>query len=212
MGDAVRRPRRAPGLGRGTATLDLDAEAEAHREVLAKRTPGPRAQTLREHAAAAEQAAAAGDTGAALAALARWAEVARELPRPDVATLAACRHVAPLLVRGALAVDPDWAWNYAGALIAALTTRYRSERDRRDWRDLIAEIMRLRGEPGVVPPPASPAAIADAERRLGVRLPAEYRQFLLTCDGLRADVVFPGCSGCPNSPAPGPPSRSATHP
>ncbi|MFB9689586.1 SMI1/KNR4 family protein [Amycolatopsis plumensis] len=46
-----------------------------------------------------------------------------------------------------------------------------------------------------LPPPASEAAIRSAELRLGVDLPADHRDFLRTCDGLPADVVFPRLLG-----------------
>ena len=62
------------------------------------------------------------------------------------------------------------------------------------WPELIAEILRLRGG-GTAPPPASEAAIRSAELRLGVELPADHREFLRTCDGLPADVVFPRLLG-----------------
>ncbi|WP_344056367.1 SMI1/KNR4 family protein, partial [Prauserella halophila] len=139
--------------------------------------------------------AADGDTAAAREALHRWADVAREIPQPDAATLAACRHVAPLLVGGELAVDAEWAWNYTAALVAALDRRYRTEGHDADWRELIDEIMRLRGEPDAVPPPASVAAVDHAENRLGRTLPEDFRAFLGVCDGLRADVVFPRLLG-----------------
>jgi hypothetical protein len=46
-----------------------------------------------------------------------------------------------------------------------------------------------------LPPPASEAAIRSAELRLGAELPADVREFLRTCDGLPADVVFPRLLG-----------------
>ncbi|MBK1786195.1 SMI1/KNR4 family protein [Prauserella cavernicola] len=172
--------------------LDLDAEAEAQRAHLAKESRDP----LRAITAEAQTAADQGDVEAATEALGRWAQRAGETSRPDVATLAACRDLAPLLLRGALGVPAEWASDYTGTLVAALAARYRAESgERRGWRDLVAEIMRLRGEPGAVPPPATPAAIAAVERRLGRALPADYRELLLTCDGLRADVVFPRLLG-----------------
>jgi hypothetical protein len=52
----------------------------------------------------------------------------------------------------------------------------------------------LRGR-ATLPPPASEAAIRSAELRLGVSLPEDHREFLRTCDGLPADVVFPRLLG-----------------
>ncbi|EHR49725.1 hypothetical protein SacmaDRAFT_1449 [Saccharomonospora marina XMU15] len=181
--------RGAPDWGGELPPLDLDAEERAHRKHLDAGGP------LREQAAEAEDRAREGDLQGARCALARWAEQARLSARPDIATLAACRHVAPLLVQGTLAVADGWARDYAGTLIAALHTRYRTESRPLDWRELIERIMWLRGEPGNVPPPATHAGIDDAQRRLGVRLPPQYLEFLLTCDGLPADVAFPRLLG-----------------
>ncbi|NIJ13501.1 hypothetical protein FHU38_003845 [Saccharomonospora amisosensis] len=181
--------RGTPDWGGELPPLDLDAEERAHRKHLAAGGP------LRELAAEAEDRAREGDLQGASSALTGWARQARRSARPDIATLAACRHVAPLLVRGTLTVADGWARDYAGTLIAALHTRYRGESEPMDWRGLIERIMWLRGEPGNMPPPATNAGIDDAQRRLGVRLPLEYREFLLTCDGLPADVVFPRLLG-----------------
>jgi hypothetical protein len=195
-----------PDWAEGLAPLDLDAEERAHTASLRRPVsdldgvlpPGPVAQVI-QHVAPSRPdrvrtALADGD-------LALWASLAG--PRPDVATLAATRALAPALVAGA---DPlglrDWAESCAGALVAALHERYPP--DLGAWPELIAEIMRLRGsaEPrpllrgrATVPPPASEAAIRSAELRLGVELPEDHREFLRTCDGLPADVVFPRLLG-----------------
>lgn len=42
-----------------------------------------------------------------------------------------------------------------------------------------------------LPAPASESDVTAAETRLGTTLPADYREFLRTADGLPADVVFP---------------------
>lgn len=170
--------------------LDLDAEEESHRALLADSD-----DPLCAVAAEAEDAAARGDVDAAERALGRWAEQARDALRPDLAALAACRHAAPLLVRGVLTVPREWAREYAGTLIAALHQRYPPEAEPEHWPGLIGEILRLRGEPDSAPPPASAAGLGYAERTLGVSLPEGYREFLLTCDGLPADVVFPRLLG-----------------
>ncbi|MET8854073.1 SMI1/KNR4 family protein [Amycolatopsis sp. NPDC004625] len=200
--------------------LDLDAEERAHTAALRRPVsdldgvlpPGPVAEVVKHVAPArpdrVRTALLDGD-------LTRWAPLAG--PRPDVATLAATRALAPALVAGA---DPlglrEWAPSCAGALVAALHERYPS--DLGTWAELIGEIMRLRGEgtdPGLrgaagvplgetaaagplrtaLPPPASEAAIRSAELRLGVALPADVHEFLRTCDGLPADVVFPRLLG-----------------
>lgn len=179
--------------------LDLDAEEQAHREYLA-RSAGP----LCALAAEADSRARDGDIAGAEEAVTEWAERARKSVRPDLAMLAACRHLAPLLVQGALATPPDWAAEYAGLLIAALQERYQPARETYSWPELIDEIMRLRGMVGAVPPPTTQAGIADAERRLGQTLPEEYCRFLLTCDGLPADVVFPRLLGTAEIEATGP--------
>ncbi|PRX48493.1 hypothetical protein B0I33_104310 [Prauserella shujinwangii] len=213
------RPGGAPGWAAELPPLDLDAEESAHHRHLgraepplppgllgdslpaqvvtglAEHTERPRRDPLRALAAEAESAARDGDEEAASAALHRWAELAWRRPRPDVATLAACRHVAPLLVAGALPAPRGWPRDCADALIAALHTRYRPAPAQRDWPGLLAEVLRLRGEEGPLPAPATPGALADAEHRLGRPLPADYREFLLTCDGFPADVVFPRLLG-----------------
>ncbi|WIY06878.1 SMI1/KNR4 family protein [Amycolatopsis mongoliensis] len=194
-----------PEWAEGLVPLDLDAEERAHTAFLTKPVsdldgvlpPGLAAEVVKQVAPSrpdrVRAALAEGD-------LARWASLAG--PRPDVATLAATRALAPALVAGA---DPlglrDWAPSCAGALVAALHERY--PRDLGSWPELIAEIMRLRGSGETtllrgrspLPPPASEAAIRSAELRLGVGLPQDFREFLRTCDGLPADVVFPRLLG-----------------
>lgn len=185
-----------PEWAEGLPPVDLDAEERAHTASLRKPVsdlegvlpPGPVAEVVKHVASARPDrirtALADGD-------LARWA--ASVGPHPDVATLAATRSLAPALVAGA---DPlgwgEWAGTCAGALVAALHSRYPP--DLGTWPELVAEIMRLRGRP-LLPPPASEAAIRSAELRLGVELPEDHREFLRTCDGLPPDVVFPRLLG-----------------
>jgi hypothetical protein len=185
-----------PGWAEGLPPLDLDAEERAHTTSLRRPVsdldgvlpPGVIAEFVKHVAPArpdrVRTALADGD-------LARWAELAG--PRPDVATLAATRALAPALVAGA---DPlglaDWAEACAGALVAALHERHPP--DLGTWPELVAEILRLRGS-ATAPPPAPAAAIRSAERRLGVELPGDLRAFLRTCDGLPADGVFPRLLG-----------------
>ncbi len=195
-----------PDWASGLTPLVLDAEERSHTASLRRPVsdlegvlpPGPVAEVVKHVAPArpdrVRTALAEGD-------LDSWASLAG--PRPDVATLAATRALAPALVAGA---DPlglrDWAPACVGALVAALHERYPP--DLGTWPELVAEIMRLRGdgaaEPrlgpllrgrATLPPPASEAAIRSAELRLGVELPEDHREFLRTCDGLPADVVFP---------------------
>ncbi|GAB3168184.1 SMI1/KNR4 family protein [Amycolatopsis stemonae] len=194
-----------PEWASGLSPLDLDAEERAHTASLRRPVsdlegvvpPGPVAEVVKQVAPArpdrVRTALLDGD-------LAAWAALSG--PRPDVATLAATRALAPALVAGA---DPlglrDWAPSCAGALVAALHERYPP--DLGTWPELIAEIMRLRGGSAgsllrgrsALPPPASEAAIHSAELRLGTELPPDHREFLRTCDGLPADVVFPRLLG-----------------
>ncbi|WP_103342354.1 SMI1/KNR4 family protein [Amycolatopsis sp. CA-126428] len=184
-----------PEWAEGMPPLDLDLEERRHAALLRRPVsdlegvlpPGPVAEVIKRVAPSRpdRDRAALSDGD-----LARWAESAG--PHPDVAALAATRALAPTLVAGS---DPlglrEWAPTCAGALIAALHERYPP--DLGTWPELIAEILRLRG--GTAPPPASEAAIRSAELRLGAELPADVREFLRTCDGLPADVVFPRLLG-----------------
>ena len=199
-----------PSWADALTPLDLDAEERAHLTYLkradamvptgifgdspaAKIVSGlaekldsaPRTDKVRTAAADAETQAREGKP----ARLEAWAELAVARTLPDVVSLAACRHLAPLLVTGA---DPlglgEWAGRCAGDLIAALHRRFPAALPQ-TWPELVTEIMRLRG--GEAPAPAEPGALTDAERRLGTRLPDDYRAFLSTCDGLPADEVFP---------------------
>ncbi|MFI5609704.1 SMI1/KNR4 family protein [Amycolatopsis sp. NPDC051903] len=174
--------------------LDLDAEEQAHQAFLTRKvsdldgvfdgspvagvvgalTPG---RPDRVRAALAE-----GD-------LAQWTDRTAEQQQPDVAALGATRNLARRLVHGAdpLGLGAEWPHLCAGALVAALRERYPSTAD--SWPDLVAAIVRERGQ--VAPPAAAEADIRAAETRLGTALPEDYREFLRTADGLPADVVFP---------------------
>ncbi|MBA0125584.1 SMI1/KNR4 family protein [Haloechinothrix sp. YIM 98757] len=165
------------------------------------------ADPLRPIAAEADDAALAGDIELARAALHRWAFAARGRAWPPVAMLAGCRNLAGLLLEGALAgplgVGDSWAQRCAGELQAVLRGRHpREHRDRsgeRTMGELVSAILAARHHPDVEPPPVpSPAPehrVSEAERTLGVALPADYREFLRTCDGLPSDVVFPRLLG-----------------
>ncbi|MEV6832750.1 SMI1/KNR4 family protein [Amycolatopsis sp. NPDC051102] len=185
-----------PDWAAGLPPLDPDVEERAHTASLCRPVsdlegvlpPGLVAEVVKQVAPSrpdrARIALADGD-------LELWAALAG--PHPDVATPAATRALAPALVAGA---DPlglrEWAPTCAGALIAALHERYPPQLG--TWPELISSILRLRGGTTAAPP-ASEAAIRSAELRLGVELPADFRAFLRTCDGLPADVVFPRLLG-----------------
>lgn len=66
----------------------------------------------------------------------------------------------------------------------------------RRWSDVLVELERARGSDdvpeSVLSPGASEDEIADAEARLGVRLPPSYREFLRVTNGARAIVGWPG--------------------
>jgi hypothetical protein len=187
--------RRAPDWAGELPPLDLDAEERAHRAHLARlrATSGVDA-VLADLVDRAWTQAEAGAIADARATIDAWAEHARAIPRPDLATLAGARPLARLLADGALTVPAGWTDHYVTALVAALTTRYRTDTTRStdgSWRELIDDVLWLRGTPGAAPPPAPARDIAEAEHRLGRALPDGYRRFLATCDGLPADVVFP---------------------
>ncbi|MFF0148081.1 SMI1/KNR4 family protein SUKH-1 [Amycolatopsis sulphurea] len=174
--------------------LDLDAEEHAHNAFLTRQVSDLDGLFEGSPAAGAVGALAPGKpdpvrTALAAADLDGWAALVANRPEPDVAALAATRALAPRLVAGAdpLGLGPEWPHQCAGALIAALRERYPTGPE--SWPELVAAILRLRGQRSSNP--ATAADIAQAEHRLGVRLPEDYREFLAVTDGLPADVVFP---------------------
>lgn len=179
-------------LGDSTAARIISGVADT---VDVEQPPHP----LRALAAEAEALAAAGDLPGARGAIGRWAERASGTARPDVALLAGCRTLVPLLRSGAfgeaLGLPPGWATDCAGALIAALSTRFPAEPEHDGWAGLIRRVLRAREATAPPPGPAQPGTLDLVERRLGTRLPDDYREFLLACDGLPADVVFPRLLG-----------------
>ncbi|MGW4484486.1 SMI1/KNR4 family protein [Amycolatopsis sp. NPDC004368] len=184
------RPQWADAL----APLDLDAEETAHQAFLTRKVSDLDGVLDGSPVADVVAALAPGRPDRVRAALTegdleRWAELTENHPAPDVATLAATRALAPRLVAGAdpLGLGPEWPDQCAGALIAALRERYPTHAD--SWPELIAAIMLERDQ--TAPPAASEAEVAAAERRLGTALPADYRKFLLTANGLPDDVTFP---------------------
>ncbi|WP_116203883.1 SMI1/KNR4 family protein [Amycolatopsis circi] len=174
--------------------LDLDAEEQAHQALLARRVSdldglfdgspvaGVVSAIAPERPDPVRDALAAADLDA-------WATLVENHPNPDVATLAATRPLAARLVAGAdpLGLGTEWPDQCAGALIAALRERHPTGPG--SLPELVAAILRLRGQRA--PAPASPADLAATEQRLGFRLPDDYREFLAIADGLPADVVFP---------------------
>jgi hypothetical protein len=210
---------RRPEWAAAMTPLDFQAEERAHAAYLRRNAPAGllggsaaakivsglaekldsarRSDALRLAAAEVEAKAREGDLDGAHEAMGTWAELARTRTRPDAAALAACRHVAPLLVGGADPLDlgTEWARCCAGDLIAALHLRYPASTGARNWPELIAAVMRLRADGARLPRPAAAEALVKAERRLGTRLPDDYREFLLTCDGLPPDAVFPRLLG-----------------
>jgi hypothetical protein len=188
-------------LSRGDTIIPIgllgdSAAAKVVSSLAGKLDAAPRTDKVRTAAADVESKAREGDLAGAREALNAWAELACASTLPDVPALAACRHVAPLLVAGAdpLGLGDRWAGHCAGALIAALHRRYPAASEVGDWPGLVASIMRLRGG-GEIPPPALPGAFAAAEHRLGARLPDDYRDFLSICDGLPPDEIFPRLLG-----------------
>ncbi|WIX78639.1 SMI1/KNR4 family protein [Amycolatopsis carbonis] len=174
--------------------LDLDAEERAHQAFLTRKVSDLDGVLDDSPVAEVVSALAPGLPDRVRIALAdgdleQWAKLIENHPVPDVAALAATRALAPRLVAGAdpLELGPDWPDQCAGALIAALRERYPTRPG--SWPELVAAILRERGQ--TAPPPASEADLREAERRLGTTLPADYREFLRTANGLPDDVTFP---------------------
>lgn len=189
-------------LGRADSPIEPDFGSSAAGRVAeglvrqATAEPDP----LKRLAARADDAAAKGDMAEVHRLLAEW--VAKAGPRPKAAQLAGCGHLAPLLADGALAdplVVPDgWPEEVAGELLAALRLRDPEPAEDVPMAELVRRVLAARhaGAAPDEPPPArqpaaTPEAIAAAERRIGRRLPDDYRAFLAASDGLPADVVLP---------------------
>ncbi|MEV0073049.1 SMI1/KNR4 family protein [Amycolatopsis sp. NPDC050768] len=174
--------------------LDLDAEESAHQAFLTRRVSDLDGVFDGSPVAGVVSALAPGRPDRVRTALAEgdleaWAELVAQHPAPDVAALAATRALASRLVAGADPLDlgPEWPGQCAGALVAALRERYPTQPD--SWPELVAAIMRERGQ--TAPPPASEGDLQEAERQLATALPADYREFLRTTNGLPDDVTFP---------------------
>ena len=184
------RPQWADAL----SPLDLDAEEQAHQALLVRRVSELEGVFDGSPLAGVVSGLAPGRPDPVRTALAEgdlegWAALVAGHASPDVATLGATRPLAARLAAGAdpLGLGPEWPEQCAAALVAALRERYPA--DAGSWPELVAAIVRLRGQQA--PAPTSESDINAAETRLGTTLPADYREFLRTADGLPADVVFP---------------------
>jgi AraC-like DNA-binding protein len=155
---------------------------------------------------AAELAARNGMREQAIAYAQRWAE---QYPRHQyiLPTMASNRHLAPLLLQGILAerfgVTPDACQTYLRDLQAVVEARMQRGRalvyGTWSWERLLkavstqtlagdsAHFSMLAGSSGWQgQAPASEEALAAAEQRLGITLPADYRAFLGTSNGFAA--------------------------
>ena len=158
---------------------------------------------------AAELAARHGDREQAINYVRMWAAAyPRWWPNMLFPAMAANRHVAPLLLEGILAGSFDLTAPtcaaYVEELLATMARRFREGPSLafgdRSLLELLQEISRLADAEDEVeyelgrerPPwltdwlgrsPATERMVVALEHRLGLSLPAEYRQFLLTSDG-----------------------------
>lgn len=64
-----------------------------------------------------------------------------------------------------------------------------------DWRAFLTEWMRALGSTDALPAGASETMIAEAEARLGVRLPPSFRAFLAATNGLRQPREYIATTG-----------------
>jgi hypothetical protein len=155
---------------------------------------------------AAELAARNGMLEQAIAYARRWA---KQYPRHQyvLPTLASNRHLAPLLLQEIVAeplgVTLEACQVYLRDLQAAVETRMQRGRalvyGTWSWEHLLNAVsaqalagdsahasMEASGSTWLGSAPASEAALAAAEQRLGIRLPADYRAFLSTSNGFAA--------------------------
>lgn len=132
--------------------------------------------------------------------------------RPRVELLAGSRHVAPLLLKGVIADELQLSEPTVNSFLMEATTILDNRLTRGqslaygylDWKKLIEEISKASisldaemfekdvidtGWIGVQG--ASTQKIQEAEKRLGLFLPEDYKSFLLISDGIRS---FPHCN------------------
>ncbi|OON66186.1 SMI1/KNR4 family protein [Hymenobacter sp. CRA2] len=203
---------------RQAQTWFVNAEADAETLFLLKQAL-LRPQELSDYeytdatAMAAEAAARSGDEALAQQMLQQW--VARALdPNWSLtfAKLAAGRHTAPLLLRGALAAElgltPEQCRQDVAELVEALQTReargVQPVFAHLSWSQLLTRLneLALAEEPEILEwanwegswlgrAGASTTQIAAKEQALGLTLPADYKAFLLVSDGLVGSPTDP---------------------
>jgi len=161
----------------------------------------------------AELAARHGEIESSIRLVKKWGSLfLNPSMRPRVELLAGSRHVAPLLLKGVIADELQLSEPTVNSFLMEATTILDNRLTRGqslaygnlDWKKLIEEISKASisldaemfekdvidtGWIGVQG--ASTQKIQEAEKRLGLFLPEDYKSFLLISDGIRS---FPHCN------------------
>lgn len=128
----------------------------------------------------------------------------------EAASISKAMHAGPLLKEGIVArrtgLTPDLASSFATSITSALTSRITQGEERpfkdMSWTSLLENIQKKERETQmhaeatpILPffrPPAKDEDIEGAEKRLGVHLPSDFKEFLKVTNGLGSHDPFLG--------------------